>query len=90
MGVRMPTRAALTLAFLAVTLAPAAARACPVCGGGATDSGGAYLFMSGVLSALPLLMMGGIAAWVITRARARDESEERGDRDERPGDAPSR
>lgn len=70
------------VALLSVLFAPAAAWACPVCGRGAPESEGAYLFMSGVLSALPLLMMGGIAAWLVSRSRAR-EAEEAGDDDAR-------
>lgn len=55
---------------VAALLAPSPASACPVCGQGADGSQGAYLFMSGVLSALPLLIVAGIVAWVVAHARA--------------------
>ncbi len=69
-------RMCAAVAFAAVLLAPAAAWACPVCGRGAPESEGAYLFMSGVLSALPLLMAAGIGAWVVSRVRARDSADD--------------
>lgn len=57
------------LAFVTLAL-PRLALACPVCGQGREGSEGALLVMSGVLSALPLLMAGGIVAWIALRARA--------------------
>lgn len=74
-------RPRLTAAFataLAVLLAARSASACPVCGQGADGSEGAYLFMSGVLSALPLLIVAGIAGWIVahTRSVARSRGDE--------------
>lgn len=46
------------------------ASACPVCGQGRPGSESALLVMSGILSALPLLLAAGIVAWIIARARA--------------------
>jgi hypothetical protein len=62
-------------AAAAALLAPLAARACPVCGQGAGESEGAYLIMSGILSALPLLMAGGIAWWILRRSGASEAQE---------------
>ncbi len=63
-------RFAGTLLVLASLLFPRLARACPVCGQGREGTESALLVMSGVLSALPLLMAGGIAVWIVLRARA--------------------
>lgn len=46
--------------------------ACPVCGQGAPGTESAILVMSGILSVLPLLMVGGIVTWIFLRHRARD------------------
>lgn len=73
----MPMRrllVALASFFVAVP-----AWACPVCGRGAPESEGAYLTMSGILSALPLLMVGGILFWVARRLRAHDAAQRRED-----------
>ncbi len=44
--------------------------ACAVCGlVGSGDSGIAYLVMTIVMSALPLLMIGGVSWWVYRRSR---------------------
>ena len=56
-----------------VLLLPRLAWACPVCGQGREGSESALLIMSGILSALPLLMIGGIVAWIVSRARAADD-----------------
>ena len=58
-------------AIAAVTLwLPSIALACPVCGGSASDaSQGAYIDMSIVLSALPLVAIGGLVAWVALKMR---------------------
>lgn len=63
-------RAVPSLFALAVVLLPRSAWACPVCGQGRDGTEGALLVMSGVLSALPLLMAGGIVTWIILRMRA--------------------
>ncbi len=57
-------------ASLVVMLASLAARACPVCGVGPEFGQGTYLIMSGILSALPLVAIGGVVAWVALRMRA--------------------
>lgn len=44
--------------------------ACAVCGlVGTGESGSAYLAMTLVMSALPLMMIGGVAWWVYRRIR---------------------
>lgn len=69
------------LLVLASLLFPRLAAACPVCGQGREGTESALLVMSGVLSALPLLMAGGIAVWIVLRARAasREAADERRD-----------
>lgn len=64
-------RLALAPLAVLVTLAlPRLAWACPVCGQGREGSESAMLVMTGIMSALPLLMAGGIVVWVVARARA--------------------
>lgn len=67
---RRPVAPLAALVALATLLLPTAAQACPVCGQGAPGTESALLVMSGILSALPLLMAGGIVAWIVVRARA--------------------
>lgn len=50
-------------------LAPAAAVACPVCGQGREGTAAALLVMTIIMSALPLLMIGGVVAYAVRRAR---------------------
>lgn len=67
------------LAALLVALASAAAVACPVCGQGKEGTGPALLTMTIIMSALPLAMVGGLAAWAAHRVRkARREDEAQG------------
>ncbi len=76
---------AAKLSALLVTVS-SAALACPVCGVGPEYGQGAYLFMSGILSALPLLAIGSVVAWVALRVRAAakaDEAEAQALRDNR-------
>lgn len=83
-------RVVASLFALAALLHPSLASACPVCGQGAPGTEGAILLMSGILSALPLLMAGGIIAWVVIRARAaaaRDSSVRPADGGGNPGAA---
>ena len=69
------------LAALAVALLALDAVACPVCGLGASDqSQGAYIGMSIVISLVPLVCIGGIAAWVALRMRAHHRAEREADR----------
>lgn len=63
-------RAAASLIVLLTLALPRLAWACPVCGQGRDGSESAMLVMSGILSALPLLMVGGIVAWIVLRVRA--------------------
>lgn len=63
-------RVVASLFALAALLLPSLASACPVCGQGAPGTESAILVMSGILSALPLLMAGGILVWVLSRVRA--------------------
>lgn len=69
-------RAIASLSALVALLLPSAAWACPVCGQGAPGTESALLVMSGILSALPLLMAGGIVAWVVVRSRSAAEAAE--------------
>jgi hypothetical protein len=47
--------------------------ACAVCGlNGTQENSVAYAAMSWMLSGLPLVMIGGLVAWVYRRATARD------------------
>lgn len=63
---------ALLLAAI-LLLAPELAQACAVCGAGADEdqSRAAYLATTIGLSALPLLLLGGILLWIRARARRR-------------------
>jgi len=55
----------------AVLLAPAAARACAVCGAGATDRNNVAFMISTIfLSLLPLIAVAAGALWLRRRARA--------------------
>ncbi len=63
-------RAVASLIVLLTLALPRLAWACPVCGQGRDGSESAMLVMSGILSALPLLMAGGIVAWIVVRVRA--------------------
>ena len=50
--------------------------ACAVCGSGEGDlSKGAYVWMSVIISLLPLVMLGGILAWVVLTARAAERKQ---------------
>lgn len=59
-----------------------AALACPVCGVPLEQGQGAYLFMTPIMSLLPLALMGGVVFWIFRRVR-------NADRDEAQPDAPS-
>ena len=64
---------------------PALALACPVCGLAGTEGNAtAYRVMTALMSALPLLMIGGIFVWV----RGRVAADESGDTPDRPGRSP--
>ena len=53
-----------------LVLAPRSALACPVCGFvGVNENWTVYLAMTAMLSALPLLMIGGMVFWLSRRAR---------------------
>jgi len=58
------------LAMLVVLLAPFAAQACPVCTGADDDSvNAAFLAGTALLSLLPLAWIGGVAWFLVRRAR---------------------
>lgn len=63
-------RAIASLFALVTVLVPSLASACPVCGQGREGTESALLIMSGVMSALPLVMAGGIVLWIVLRVRA--------------------
>lgn len=66
-----------TTRFLAVTAAlfSGAALACPVCGVPLEQGQGAYLFMTPIMSLLPLALMGGVVFWIFRRVRNADRDE---------------
>ncbi len=60
--------------------APQAARACAVCTSGTEDENRlAFILTTVFLSALPLLMVGGLAWWLRRRARELERDPARGD-----------
>lgn len=60
----------------ALTLAPRVAQACSVCTAGRDDeTRAAFLATTGVLSLLPLVMVGGLVWWLRRRARELDAAE---------------
>jgi len=66
---------------VATALFAASAFACPVCGLPSEQGQGAYVVMTGVMSLLPLAMLGGVVTWVVLRVRKADQQEQ--------GDAPA-
>lgn len=59
------------LTALLVSLAPALAHACAVCGSGEDDrSRGAYLVMTLIISVLPLGMLGGVIGYLAWKSKA--------------------
>jgi high-affinity Fe2+/Pb2+ permease len=63
-------------AATALGLAPGAALACSVCMSGRDDeTRAAFLATTGLLTALPLLMVGGLVWWLRRRARQLDAAE---------------
>jgi len=64
--------------FTVVALGAADALACPVCGQVSEQGQGAYLFMTGIMSLLPLALMGSLVGWVAYRVRleARRQADE--------------
>lgn len=63
-------------AFVLALLASAAAVACPVCGAASTNER-EYQVMTLIMSALPLLTMGGIVGFIAYRAKQADRAEQR-------------
>lgn len=50
--------------------------ACAVCGAGVDDAGSnSWVVMSLVISALPVLMLGGILTWVVLTVRAAERKQ---------------
>lgn len=58
------------LAAMLAAVVAAPALACSVCGVGQESTEGSYLAMTGVLSLLPLAMLGGLAFWLFRRIQA--------------------
>lgn len=56
---------------------PALVLACAVCGAGQDSTEWAYLAMTGVVSLLPLAMIGGVCVWLYRASKARDAEEAR-------------
>jgi uncharacterized membrane protein len=52
-----------------------AALACPVCGTPLEQGQGAYLFMTPIMSLLPLVLMGGVVFWMVRRVRHAERDE---------------
>lgn len=67
------------LLAVVTALASGAALACPVCGVPTEQGQGAYLFMTPIMSLLPLALLGGVVAWVVVRVRNADRDEPRAD-----------
>lgn len=61
-------------AFVLTLLASAVAVACPVCGA-ASSNEREYQVMTLIMSALPLLTMGGIVGFIAYRAKQADKAE---------------
>jgi cbb3-type cytochrome oxidase subunit 3 len=60
---------------LLLTLGPALALACPVCGQGREGTGTALLVMSIILTFLPLGMIGGVIFWAYRRVKKAERDE---------------
>lgn len=68
----LPLRFSFAPASLLLLLLSSPAFACAVCGGGYDPAKGSYVVMSIIISVLPLVMLGGILAFVIIKSRAAD------------------
>jgi hypothetical protein len=55
---------AVLLTALAVLLLPGSAEACAVCGPGTEETRVAFIVTTGILTALPLLSIGGVLWWL--------------------------
>ncbi|MEW5743210.1 MAG: hypothetical protein AB1938_30120 [Myxococcota bacterium] len=66
------------LFLLTAALFAGAAWACPVCGTSQEQGQGAYVFMTAVMSLLPLALLGGVVAWVVVRVRRADHEDDSG------------
>jgi len=64
------------LVLLAALLLPRIAPACAVCFSGRDESRSAYVFTTVLLSALPLLLVGGFFWWARARSRALEREAE--------------
>jgi uncharacterized membrane protein YcfT len=60
---------------LVVALISGAALACPVCGTPSEQGQGAYLFMTPIMSLLPLALVGGLVFWLVRRVRRAERDE---------------
>ena len=61
---------------VAAVLWSSGAWACAVCGQGSGEDQSAYLAMTGVMSLLPLGMLGGVIFWVARSVRKADQLEQ--------------
>ena len=63
-------------ASLLLALVSSPAFACAVCGAGENDpSRGSYVWMSVIISLLPLGMLGGLIGYIVVKTRAADAAE---------------
>lgn len=60
----MTTLSSVLLTALAVLFLPGSAQACAVCGPGTEESRVAFIVTTGLLTALPLLSIGGVLWWL--------------------------
>jgi hypothetical protein len=67
MSVRITKSISMILAATAASLIPAASWACPACMVGDPKTAGTYMQMTLVMSALPLLLIGGLGYWLWRR-----------------------
>jgi hypothetical protein len=64
--------------WAALALAVSApAFACPVCGQGLDQGSGAFLFMTIIMSVLPLAAIGAVVTWLVLRLRAHERTQPR-------------
>jgi hypothetical protein len=64
------------LVALALCLLPRVAHACPVCFAAKNDASRvAFIVTTGFLTALPLVVLGGLIYWVFRRSRALEQQE---------------
>ncbi len=57
----------IVLAVVAASMTPVASWACAACAAGDPKTAGTYLSMTLIMSALPLIMIGGLGYWLWRR-----------------------